>query len=104
MYLLIATRNSKKRKEIADVLAGLNIELGDLADRDVPEVDETGSTFEENARLKAVQVAKATSCWTLGEDSGLVVPALKGAPGIYSRTMPASTATTRQTTPSCSRN
>ena len=45
---------------------------------------ETGSTFEENARLKAAQYARATGEWTLAEDSGLVVPGLNGRPGVYS--------------------
>jgi XTP/dITP diphosphohydrolase len=82
---MLATRNKKKRQEIVEILGDLPLEFGDLADRpDVPEVDETGTTFEENAKLKAVQVAKATGSWTLGEDSGLCVPALKGRPGVYS--------------------
>jgi XTP/dITP diphosphohydrolase len=85
MLLVLATRNRKKRQEIVDILGDLPLEFGDLADRpDVPEVEETGKTFEDNARLKAMQVAKATNAWTLGEDSGLVVPALKGRPGVYS--------------------
>ncbi len=85
MLLMLATRNAKKRKEIAEILDGLGLELADVGSRpDVAEVEETGTTFEENAKLKAVQVAKATQCWTLGEDSGLVVPALKGRPGVYS--------------------
>lgn len=84
-FLMLGTRNRKKRQEIVEILGDLGLEFGDLADRpDVPDVDETGSTFEENARLKAVQVAKATGAWTLGEDSGLVVPALKGRPGVHS--------------------
>ena len=49
-----------------------------------PEVDETGTTFEANARKKAVELALALSEWVLGEDSGLVVPALNGRPGVYS--------------------
>lgn len=85
MHLMLATRNAKKRREIVDILGDLPLELGDLSDQpDVPEVEETGTTFEENARLKAVAVAKATGAWALGEDSGLVVPALKGRPGVYS--------------------
>src|SRR4051812_1478926 len=85
MQLMLATRNPKKRREIVEILGDLAIELGDLSQRpEVPEVEETGTTFEENARLKAVAVAKATRAWTLGEDSGLVVPALKGRPGVYS--------------------
>src|SRR5438876_10008665 len=82
---MLGTRNRKKRQEIVDILGDLGLDFGDLADRpDVPDVEETGSTFEENARLKAVQVARATGAWTLGEDSGLVVPALKGRPGVHS--------------------
>jgi XTP/dITP diphosphohydrolase len=85
MHLILATRNRKKRREIVEILGDLPIEFGDLADRpDVPDVDETGTTFEENARLKATQVAMATRSWALGEDSGLSVPALKGRPGVYS--------------------
>ena len=73
MLLMLATRNAKKRQEIAEILDGLSLELADVGSRpDVAEVEETGTTFEENAKLKAVQVAKATKCWTLGEDSGLV--------------------------------
>jgi XTP/dITP diphosphohydrolase len=83
--LMLGTRNRKKREEIAEILSNLPIEFGDLNDRpDVPEVDETGATFDENARLKAAAVARATGAWTLGEDSGLVVPALNGRPGVYS--------------------
>jgi XTP/dITP diphosphohydrolase len=68
-----------------DILGDLPLEFGDLQDRpDVPEVDETGTTFEANARLKAEAVARATGAWTLAEDSGLVVPGLNGRPGVYS--------------------
>jgi XTP/dITP diphosphohydrolase len=85
MLLVLATRNRKKREEIVEILGDLGIELGDLsAWPDLPEVEETGATFEENARLKAITVAKGTGHWALGEDSGLVVPALGGAPGVYS--------------------
>jgi XTP/dITP diphosphohydrolase len=83
--LILATRNRKKRQEIVEILGDLGLAFGDLSDRpDVPEVEETGTTFEENARLKATAVAKATGDWALGEDSGLVVPALNGRPGVYS--------------------
>lgn len=83
--LMLGTRNRKKRDEIVEILGDLPLSFGDLADRpDVPEVEETGTTFEANARLKAVAVAKATGDWTLGEDSGLVVPGLNGRPGVYS--------------------
>jgi len=61
------------------------LDLTDLSGRpSVPDVAETGQTFEENARLKATGYAKAVGEWVLAEDSGLVVPALKGRPGVYS--------------------
>ena len=83
--LLVATRNVKKKREILEILSGLDIELLDLsAYPGVPEVIENGDTFEANARKKATEMARATGQWTLGEDSGLVVPGLGGRPGIYS--------------------
>src|SRR5260221_7018486 len=85
MLLVLGTRNRKKREEIAEILGDLGIELADLnAWPDFPEIEETGATFEANARLKAVAVAKGARQWALGEDSGLVGPALGGAPGVYS--------------------
>ncbi len=83
--IMLGTRNRKKRAEMAEILGDLPVILGDLNDRpDVPEVEETGETFEANARLKAQAVARATGEWTLGEDSGLVVPGLNGRPGVRS--------------------
>jgi XTP/dITP diphosphohydrolase len=83
--LVLGTRNRKKRDELADLLRELPLEVVDLsAYPSAPEVEETGTTFEENARLKAAGVAKAIGEWVLAEDSGLVVPALKGRPGVYS--------------------
>lgn len=83
--LVIATRNAKKLREIREILGDLPIELQDLSQWPLaPEVEETGTTFEENARLKASQVAVALGQWVLGEDSGLCVPALGGEPGVYS--------------------
>ncbi|MFL5342599.1 MAG: RdgB/HAM1 family non-canonical purine NTP pyrophosphatase [Gemmataceae bacterium] len=85
MQLVLGTRNRKKRGEIVEILGDLGLELADLtAWPDLPEVEETGDTFEANARLKATAVAKGTGRWALGEDSGLVVPVLGGAPGVYS--------------------
>ena len=66
-----------------------------------PEVVEDGKTFEENAAKKAVELAAHLHEWVLGEDSGLVVPALNGRPGVYSAPTPANRATTRPTTPGC---
>lgn len=83
--LVIGSRNKKKLEELQDLLGDPPPELVDLsAFPDVLDVDETGETFEENARLKATGYAKATGEWVLAEDSGLVVPALKGRPGVYS--------------------
>ena len=85
MRLVVATRNAKKLKEILEILAGLSLELCDLSQfPNAPEVEEDGVTFEANARKKATEVALALKQWTLGEDSGLVVPALGGRPGVYS--------------------
>jgi XTP/dITP diphosphohydrolase len=85
IMLLLGTRNGKKREEIVEILGDLGLDFGDLSDRpDIADVAETGNSFEENARLKASGYAKATGQWTLAEDSGLVVPALNGRPGIYS--------------------
>ena len=83
--LVIGSRNPKKLVELRDLLGDLPVDLTDLSPwPDVPDVDETGQTFEENARLKAVGYATAVGEWVLAEDSGLVVPALKGRPGVYS--------------------
>ena len=83
--LVLGTRNAKKRQEIVEILGDLPLELRDLSSYpQAPEVDETGATFEANARKKAVELAKALQEWVLGEDSGLVVPALNDRPGVYS--------------------
>ena len=85
--LLIATRNQNKVNEIAALLAAdlSGWRLYSLDDLDIAEsVEETGKTFIENARIKALFFSRFTSLPTLGEDSGLVVPALGGRPGIFS--------------------
>ncbi|MBF0383911.1 MAG: XTP/dITP diphosphatase [Magnetococcales bacterium] len=85
MKIVLATRNKKKVEEIQRVLRDDTIELLNLADfPDCPEVVEDGDTFVANAEKKAVEVARATSCHALADDSGLVVDALDGAPGVYS--------------------
>jgi XTP/dITP diphosphohydrolase len=83
MRLVLATANKHKAEEIADVLGGLGFEL-EPQPEDVPEVDETGSTLEENARLKAVALVAATGAAAVADDTGLEVAALGGAPGVYS--------------------
>ena len=83
MRLVLGTRNKKKLREMADLLGDLGFDLTDLTPYpNAPEVDETATTFIGNATLKAVTLAPALGEWTIGEDSGLVVPALGGAPGI----------------------
>src|SRR6516162_8369956 len=83
--LVVGTRNSKKREEILEILAGVPVELRALtAFPAAPEVEETGKTFADNARKKATELALALGQWVLGEDSGLVVPGLQGRPGVYS--------------------
>lgn len=83
--LVVGTRNPKKRIEILEILSDLPIDVRDLTGyRDAPEVVEDGVTFADNARKKASEIARALNQWALGEDSGLVVPALGGRPGVYS--------------------
>lgn len=83
--LVLGTRNVKKRREIEEILGDMNLELRDLGQwPDLPEVVEDGKTFEANARKKASEVAARLNHWVLGEDSGLVVPALGGRPGVLS--------------------
>ncbi len=82
--LLLATRNSHKTREFAEIL-GDEFEVRDLADAaELPAVEETGLTFEENAILKAVETSKHFQGLVVADDSGLAVDALNGAPGIYS--------------------
>jgi len=83
--LVVATKNKKKLKEIAEILEGLDFKFSSLSDYSkAPRIVENGKTFKENAVKKAVKIARFTKKLTLGEDSGLCVYALKGAPGIYS--------------------
>jgi XTP/dITP diphosphohydrolase len=83
--LVLGTANRKKGREIADLLAPVGLELRTLADfPEAPDVEETGQTFGENAALKAVAQARRLERWVLAEDSGLMVDALQGAPGVYS--------------------
>jgi XTP/dITP diphosphohydrolase len=83
--LVLATANPDKAAEIRAVLrdAGLDVELV-ARPGDVPEVDETGTTLEDNARLKAVALCGATGLPAVADDTGLEVDALGGAPGVYS--------------------
>ncbi|MCS6814744.1 MAG: RdgB/HAM1 family non-canonical purine NTP pyrophosphatase [Cyanobacteria bacterium] len=80
--LVIASGNPGKLVEMQQHLAGLDWELS-LKPAEL-EVEETGTTFAENARLKASEIAKALGEWAIADDSGLAVDALDGAPGVYS--------------------
>jgi XTP/dITP diphosphohydrolase len=82
--LVIASHNQGKVAEIRALLAPLAINVVSAADKHVSEPDETGATFAENARLKSRHSALATGLPALSDDSGLAIPALGGAPGIYS--------------------
>jgi XTP/dITP diphosphohydrolase len=83
--ILLGTTNRKKILELRPALEPLGFALVDLSTMSDPiDVEETGETFLENARLKAVAYAKHHGVWTIGEDSGLCVPALNGQPGVYS--------------------
>jgi XTP/dITP diphosphohydrolase len=82
--LVIATHNPGKRGEIAALLARFDVAVIGAAELGLSEPEETGTTFEANAALKALAAANASALPALADDSGLVVPALGGAPGIYS--------------------
>jgi XTP/dITP diphosphohydrolase len=82
--LVIATHNPGKRDEIAALLAPFKVDVMGANALGLPEPEETGASFEENAALKALAAAGASGLPALADDSGLVVPALGGAPGIYS--------------------
>ncbi|WP_413441986.1 RdgB/HAM1 family non-canonical purine NTP pyrophosphatase [Synechococcus sp. MIT S1220] len=80
--LVIASGNQGKIREFKQLLSGLPIQVE--AQPDGLDVDETGSTFRDNARIKAKVVARLTGDWALADDSGLSVDALAGAPGVHS--------------------
>lgn len=82
--VVLASGNKGKVREINALLSGLDIEVLPQSDFDVPEVEETGLTFVENAIIKARNAAKHSGLPALADDSGLEVDALLGAPGIYS--------------------
>lgn len=85
MRLVVASRNAKKCAELQALLAPLGVEVVGVTEYPhAPEVEETGTTFQENAALKATQVAAAIGEWTLADDSGLQVDFLRGDPGVYS--------------------
>ena len=85
MKFVLATNNQKKLKEMAAILESLGVEV--VSPRDLGifiEVEETGTTFAENAMLKAKAICEAANLPAIADDSGLCVDALNGAPGVYS--------------------
>jgi XTP/dITP diphosphohydrolase len=83
-HLLLATRNVHKTREFSEIL-GSEFDVRDLSvEPDAPAIEETGATFAENAILKAVGISQRFPGLVVGDDSGLEVDALEGAPGVYS--------------------
>ena len=83
--LLLATTNSNKIREIRPLLAGVPFEIVTLADVEpIPEPDESGATFWENARIKALAYSTGSGLLAVAEDSGLVIDAMDGEPGVLS--------------------
>ena len=81
--LLVATHNTGKLEEIAHLLEPYGVRVTGAADRDLPEPAETETSFVGNARIKAHAAARATGLPALSDDSGLVIDALDGAPGVH---------------------
>ncbi len=85
MKMVLASKNPKKLAEMRDILSGLGVEVVQESDVGVDvEVEETGTTFEENSLLKAKAVMEASGLPAIADDSGLCVTALGGGPGVYS--------------------
>lgn len=81
--IVVASHNEGKLAEFADLLAPFGLEAKSAKEFGLPEPEETGTTFEENAYIKAFAAASATGLPAMSDDSGLVVDALGGAPGVY---------------------
>jgi XTP/dITP diphosphohydrolase len=82
--IVIASGNAGKVREIGQLLQGLGLEVLPQSDFNVPDIEETGLTFVENALLKARNAAQHTGLPAIADDSGIAVDALQGSPGIYS--------------------
>jgi XTP/dITP diphosphohydrolase len=82
--LVIASHNEGKVREIRELLAPFKLKILSAGDAGIPEPEETGKTFTENAELKARHATEHAGLPSLADDSGLAVPAIGGAPGIYS--------------------
>ena len=86
MKVILASRNEGKLREMRIILSKYGMDVVSRDDAGIPafEVEETGTTFEENSYLKAKAIMEASGCPTIADDSGLVVDALGGEPGVYS--------------------
>ena len=82
--IILATHNQGKIAEMREMLKPLGIAVSSAAELNLPDVEETGTTFEENAKLKAEQLSALSGLPCLADDSGLCVDALDGRPGVYS--------------------
>src|SRR5688500_6163875 len=83
--VIIATKNPGKAREFEQIFAPRGIAVRTLLDYpEIEDVEDTGTSFEENATLKAEAVTQQFNKWVIGDDSGLIVDALEGRPGIYS--------------------
>ncbi|MFD2759580.1 XTP/dITP diphosphatase [Lentibacillus juripiscarius] len=84
--IIIATKNAGKAKEFKSFFSAYHIEAISLSelDKDIDDIEETGTTFEENAAIKAQSIAGMMRCPVLADDSGLMIDALNGRPGVYS--------------------
>lgn len=81
--IVVASHNAGKIREIADLIGPFGFSAKSAAELQFEEPDETGTTFEENAAIKALASAKASGLPSLSDDSGIVIDALDGAPGVY---------------------
>lgn len=83
--VIVATKNKGKAKEFERLFSTYGIEVKTLVDvPKIPDIEETGKTFEENAVIKAEAIAKITNSYVVADDSGLVIDALDGRPGVFS--------------------
>lgn len=99
--LVLASHNAGKLVEMQEILADLPLQITSAAELGLGDVEETGLTFVENALLKARAACEATGLPALADDSGLIVDALGGAPGLYSARYAGPRPTPQPTMPSC---
>jgi len=96
MKIFLATKNPGKISEFEQILAHLDVQLITCRDIDIPDVEETGSTFVENAILKARSATENTNLPSIADDSGIEVDYLKGRPGVWSARYAGSNATNKE--------